>query len=100
MGRRYIGVEQMDYIQTLAVERLKKVIGGETGGISERVGWQGGGSFVYCELAKQNQNFVEAIESATDLAALTDIYKRIVDTGFIKKAARILPPLSVSVSGG
>ena len=83
MGRRYIGVEQMDYIQTLAVERLKKVIGGETGGISERVGWQGGGSFVYCELAKQNQNFVEAIEAATDLAALTDIYKRIMATGFI-----------------
>jgi len=24
MGRQYIGIEQMDYIETIAVERLKK----------------------------------------------------------------------------
>lgn len=83
MGRRYIGVEQMDYIETLTVARLRKVIAGERGGISERVDWKGGGSFVYCELAKQNQTFVEAIEAATDLEALTDIYKRMIATGFI-----------------
>ena len=51
MNRRYIGVDQMDYIERLAVARLKKVIEGEQGGISEKVDWQGGGSFVYCELA-------------------------------------------------
>ncbi len=28
MGRQYIGIEQMDYIETIAVERLKKVIDG------------------------------------------------------------------------
>lgn len=83
MGRRYIGVEQMDYIETLTVARLKKVIAGERGGISERVDWKGGGSFVYCELAKQNQTFVEAIEAATDLDTLTDIYKRMIAKGFI-----------------
>ena len=27
MGRQYIGIEQMDYVETIAVERLKKVIG-------------------------------------------------------------------------
>ena len=83
MGRRYIGVEQMDYIETLTVARLKKVIAGERGGISERVDWKGGGSFVYCELAKQNQTFVEAIEAAQDLDTLTDIYKRMIAKGFI-----------------
>jgi len=46
MNRRYIGVDQMDYIERLAVARLKKVIEGEQGGISEKVDWQGGGSFV------------------------------------------------------
>lgn len=51
MNRRYIGVDQMDYIERLAVTRLKKVIEGEQGGVSEKVDWQGGGSFVYCELA-------------------------------------------------
>lgn len=43
MNRRYIGVEQMDYIEDITVERLKKVIGGEQGGISEKVNWNGGG---------------------------------------------------------
>lgn len=50
MGRRYIGIEQMDYIEDIAVERLKKVIDGEQGGISKAVEWNGGGSFVYAEL--------------------------------------------------
>lgn len=83
MGRRYIGVEQLDYVQTLTVERLKKVIGGEQGGISTRVGWQGGGSFVYCELARLNQAFVEEIARATDTATLEDLRGRIVSTGYI-----------------
>jgi len=56
MGRRYIGIEQMDYIEDIAVERLKKVIDGEKGGISKAVNWSGGGSFVYAEL-KQIDNF-------------------------------------------
>ncbi len=83
MGRRYIGVEQLDYVQTLTVERLKKVIGGEQGGISERVGWQGGGSFVYCELARLNQAFVDEIARATDSATLDDLRGRIVESGYI-----------------
>ena len=83
MGRRYIGVEQMNYIEALTVERLKKVIDGERGGISEKVGWTGGGSFVYCELAKLNQNFVEVIESATDSATLEALREKIISTGFI-----------------
>ncbi|MFV7790685.1 DNA methyltransferase [Aliarcobacter lanthieri] len=50
MGRRYIGIEQMDYIEDIAVERLKKVIDGEQGGISKALNWKGGGDFVYAEL--------------------------------------------------
>lgn len=56
MNRRYIGIEQMDYIEDVAVERLKKVIDGEQGGISKAVNWQNGGSFVYAEL-KQIDDF-------------------------------------------
>ena len=66
MNRRFITCEQMNYCEPLTVERLKKVIDGEQGGISEEVQWKGGGSFVYCELAKQNQNFVARIEAATE----------------------------------
>lgn len=54
MNRRYIGIEQMDYIETIAVERMKKVIEGEQGGISKAVDWKGGGSFVYAELKTTN----------------------------------------------
>lgn len=83
MGRRYIGVEQMDYIDTITVERLKKVIEGEQGGISKDVNWQGGGSFVYCELAKLNQKYVDRIQIAENDKELADIWREIKKTGFI-----------------
>lgn len=65
MGRRYIGIEQMDYIKDITVERLKKVIEGEQGGISEAVNWQGGGSFVYCELLEDAQYLVNRVQKAS-----------------------------------
>ncbi|KIR02919.1 Type III restriction-modification system methylation subunit [Lachnospiraceae bacterium TWA4] len=83
MGRRFIGLEQMDYIHSVSIPRLQKVIDGEQTGISSDVNWQGGSSFVYCELAKSNQTFVDEITVATDIATLEDIYKRMLATGFI-----------------
>ena len=83
MKRRYIGVEQMDYIETVTVERLKKVIEGEQGGISRAVEWQGGGSFVYCELAKLNQKFVEEIQTAENFEKIQLIYKKMIESGYI-----------------
>src|SRR5699024_73483 len=58
MNRRYIGIEQMDYINTVSVPRLQKVIEGEQGGISKDVEWQGGRSFVYVELMEKNRGFL------------------------------------------
>lgn len=66
MGRRYIGIEQMDYIKDITVERLKKVIDGEQGGISKAVDWQGGGSFVYCELMENGNELIRQIENADE----------------------------------
>ncbi|MDD5084378.1 MAG: site-specific DNA-methyltransferase [Candidatus Moranbacteria bacterium] len=63
LGRQYIGIEQMDYIETLAVQRLKNVIEGEQSGISKSVNWQGGGSFIYAEL-KQIDTFNDCDEVA------------------------------------
>ena len=73
MNRQYIGIEQMDYIETVAVERLKKVIAGEQGGISKDVDWQGGGSFVYCELKNDAQGFKSKIQEATSTEELTEL---------------------------
>ena len=39
MKRRWIGIEQMDYIENITKEQLIKVINGEQGGISKAVGW-------------------------------------------------------------
>lgn len=83
MKRQYIGIEQMDYIETVTVERLKKVIEGEQGGISRAVEWQGGGSFVYCELAKLNQKFVEEIQTAENFKKIQLIYKKMIESGYI-----------------
>lgn len=73
----------MDYVDSIILHRLKRVIESEQGGISQAVNWQGGGSFVYCELAKLNQNYVDAIEKATTDEELTKLYADILKTGFI-----------------
>lgn len=52
MGRRWIMVELGEHCHTHIVPRLKKVIdGSDQGGISQTVGWQGGGSYRYMRLA-------------------------------------------------
>ena len=83
MRRRYIGVEQMDYVDTLAVERLKKVIVGDQGGISKSVNWQGGGDFIYCELMPYNQVFMDRIQSAESVEKLFDIWEEISSESFL-----------------
>ena len=81
MKRRFIGIEQMDYINTVSVERLKKVINGEQGGISKAVNWQGGGSFVYAELFEKNQGYLKDLLSSSDKSELNAVYQRMVDDG-------------------
>ena len=83
MNRQYIGIEQMDYIETVAVERLKKVIGGEQGGISKDVDWQGGGSFVYCELKNDAQEFKSKIQEATSTEELPEFLKLAKQSSFL-----------------
>ena len=52
MGRRWIMVELGEHCHTHIIPRLKKVIEGEDkGGITEAVGWKGGGGFRYFRLA-------------------------------------------------
>lgn len=52
MGRRWIGVEMGDHAVTHCVPRLNKVIDGEQGGISQSVGWAGGGGFDFYRLGE------------------------------------------------
>lgn len=83
MNRRYIGIEQMDYINTISVPRLQKVIEGEQGGISKDVNWQGGGSFVYVELMEKNKEFIDMIRKAKTQTELNEIFESILEKGEI-----------------
>ncbi|TRC93532.1 site-specific DNA-methyltransferase [Mesorhizobium sp. WSM4303] len=52
MGRRWIMVELGDHCETHIVPRLKKVVDGDDpGGVTEAVGWKGGGGYRYFKLA-------------------------------------------------
>ncbi|WP_154452671.1 site-specific DNA-methyltransferase [Helicobacter pylori] len=74
MKRRYIGIEQMDYIETITKERLKKVIEGEQGGISKKCDFKGGGSFVYAELKEVNLEVKKQILNAKSKSECLKIF--------------------------
>jgi len=83
----------MDYIEKITIDRLKKVIGKnnqmlkkteyDTGGVSKSVDWQGGGDFVYCELMKYNEAFMDKIQSAKTSDDLLKIWKDIAKNSFL-----------------
>lgn len=50
MGRRWIGIEMGEHSRSHCQPRLKKVVDGEAGGISEAVDWKGGGGFRFYKL--------------------------------------------------
>lgn len=83
MKRQFITTEQMDYIENVTIQRINKVIAGEQGGVSESEEWKGGGEFVYFELKKYNQNFVEEIESAKDTKAVLKIWEEMKSKSFL-----------------
>ncbi|MBP5281929.1 MAG: site-specific DNA-methyltransferase [Lachnospiraceae bacterium] len=72
MNRRFILCEQMDYVETVTVKRIQ----GELQG-----------SFVYFELAKLNQRFVERIQKAKE-KDLKAIWKDMMATGLISYKVR------------
>lgn len=85
MKRRYIGIEQMDYIENITKERLKKVIEGEQGGISKKCDFKGGGSFVYAELKEVNLEIKKQILNAKSKSECLKIFNDLNER-FLKRA--------------
>ncbi|GAA9394087.1 hypothetical protein HpHA274_09680 [Helicobacter pylori] len=85
MKRRYIGIEQMDYIETITKERLRKVIEGEQGGISKKCDFKGGGSFVYAELKEVNLEVKRQILNAKSKSECLKIFNDL-NGRFLKRA--------------
>ncbi len=83
MKRQFIGIEQMDYIESITKERLKKVINGEQGGISKALNWQGGGSFIYAELMPLNAIYKERIKNINDEKELEKLYNDLESKAFL-----------------
>ncbi|WP_283746425.1 site-specific DNA-methyltransferase [Bacillus cereus] len=77
MGRQFIGIEQMDYIEDVSVPRLRRVLEGEQGGISKDVKWMGGGSFLYAELQELNQRYISLVQCSKTNDELEEILKKI-----------------------
>lgn len=84
MGRRWIAVEQMDYIKDLPEQRLKNVVAGDSTGVSKAVNWQGGGSFVYCELKEWNEDFLQKARKAKNSNELLKVYEEMKEQAFFR----------------
>ncbi|WP_206192598.1 DNA methyltransferase [Scrofimicrobium canadense] len=89
MGRRYIGIEQMDYISSVTIPRLQKVIGGEQGGVSKAQDWKGGGSFVFVELAEQGEQLMRELQGATTTEQVQEVLYRATERGLLRPS--VLP---------
>lgn len=83
MNRKFIICEQMEYGENSPTMRLINTIQGDKRGVSSMYNWHGGGSFVYCELKKLNQTYVDKIRDASDEDTLSKLYDEIISTGFI-----------------
>lgn len=90
MKRQYIGIEQIDrVVNDVNLFRLQKVILGDKSGISKLVNWQGGGSFVYLELAKNNQKAIEHIQNCNSYAELIDLFDTLYTKYFMHYNVKI-----------
>ena len=84
LKRKYILCEQMDSQIDIALGRLNAVVtNNDKGTLALSLNWQGGGSFVYCELAKLNQKYVDRIEASTESTELLNIWNEMKENAFI-----------------
>ena len=83
MRRQYIGIEQLDYGENDSVVRLYNAIKGDSSPISRLLKWKGGGEFIYCELMKYNQIYLERIMDAKDTDSLLEIWKEMAEKSFL-----------------
>lgn len=91
MNIQYIGIEQLDYGKEDAVTRLKNVINGDENGISKDkdINWQGGGNFIYCELAKWNEKAKEEIMNCNSLEELKELFTSLCDKYYLDYNIRV-----------
>ena len=98
MNRRYIGIEMGEHAVTHCLPRLKKVVEGEQGGISEAVGWKGGGGFRFMKLGEPVFQEDGCINPAVRFATLAS-YLWFLEAGSPHSTGTFATPL-LGVMGG
>lgn len=83
LKRRYVGIEQLNYDQNDSINRMKNVIKGDNTSVSKSVNWQGGGSFIYCELMQHNEAYIDHIQKARTTKDLVTIWNEMQEKAFI-----------------
>ncbi len=71
-NRKFILVEQMDYVESVTVPRVEKVME------KENIG-----DFIYCELMEYNQVYMEKIQAAQSSDELVALWKEIAENSFL-----------------
>ena len=71
-NRKFILVEQMDYVKNVTVPRVEKVMK------KENIG-----DFVYCELMPYNQTYIDKIQAAQSSEALVALWREIAENAFL-----------------
>ena len=89
MQRQFIICEQLDKHIDISLRRLLKVEAGEQSGISKKYNWQGGGSFVYLELAKKNETALEQISACKSIEDLTALFDELCSKYFLHYNVRV-----------
>lgn len=78
-NRKFILIEQMDYIKTVTAPRIKEVLKRS----------KSDDSFIYCELAKWNEQAKEEIQHAKDLPTLVKLFDTLYEKYFLNYNVKI-----------
>ena len=70
MGRQYIGIERGEHAVTKCLPRLNSVVLGDQNGVSQSIGWEGGGGFRFHTLGEPVFDADGGIHPAVRFAAL------------------------------
>jgi len=71
--RKFILIEQLNYVEEVTIERIKHVLRNN----------ENGSSFIYCELTQHNANIVDKIEQASTTETLKSTWHEIENSDFI-----------------
>ena len=71
-NRRFILLEQMDYVENVTVPRVEKVME------KENIG-----DFIYCELMRYNQTYIDKIQAARSSEELVALWRDIAENAFL-----------------